>query len=276
MTARALVDLGSLEEAEALLRWVDGCVERTGGHPERLHPLYTVDGYELGAGGGHRHPARVRRLPAGPGRQPRQPPAPARRLRPGRRPARGRRRRPRLGPRRRVAGAGEHGRGGRAAAGTSPTTASGRPACPPRHHVYSKVMCWMTVDRALHVMRQHGGEDRPEWVELRDRIGDNVLEHGWHEQRRGVHASRTATRRWTPRRCGSACPACSPDDDPRFLATVLQGRGGPAQRPGRLPLPLGRRPARPGGRLPHLHGVADRGVPAHRPAGRRRGAVRRR
>ena len=25
-----------------------GIVERTGGHPERLHPLYTVDGYELG------------------------------------------------------------------------------------------------------------------------------------------------------------------------------------------------------------------------------------
>ena len=49
LTARALVDLGSIEEAEALLRWVDGCIERTGGHPERLHPLYTIDGYELGA-----------------------------------------------------------------------------------------------------------------------------------------------------------------------------------------------------------------------------------
>ena len=42
MTARSLVDLGSLDEAEGLLRWVDGCVERTGRHPERLHPLYTV------------------------------------------------------------------------------------------------------------------------------------------------------------------------------------------------------------------------------------------
>src|SRR4029077_2685434 len=49
MSARALVDLGSLGEAEALLAWVDGCVARTGGHPERLHPLYTVEGLELGA-----------------------------------------------------------------------------------------------------------------------------------------------------------------------------------------------------------------------------------
>src|SRR5436189_3255508 len=47
MTARALVDLGSLAEAEAYLGWVDRCVERTGGHPERLHPLYTLEGYEL-------------------------------------------------------------------------------------------------------------------------------------------------------------------------------------------------------------------------------------
>src|SRR5207245_920758 len=39
MTARVLVDLGSLAEAEAFLGWVDRCVERTGGHPERLHPL---------------------------------------------------------------------------------------------------------------------------------------------------------------------------------------------------------------------------------------------
>ena len=53
---------------------------------------------------------------------------------------------------------------------------------PPRHHVYSKVMCWMTVDRALHVVRaaRRPRTGRSGWT-LRDRIGDNVLEHGWHE-----------------------------------------------------------------------------------------------
>ena len=48
MSARVLVDLGALGEAEAFLHWVDGCIGRTGGHPERLHPLYTVEGLELG------------------------------------------------------------------------------------------------------------------------------------------------------------------------------------------------------------------------------------
>ncbi|HEY7174075.1 MAG TPA: trehalose-phosphatase, partial [Micromonosporaceae bacterium] len=48
MAARQLVDLGSIDEAEAYLRWVDRCVEGTGGHPERLHPLYAVDGSDLG------------------------------------------------------------------------------------------------------------------------------------------------------------------------------------------------------------------------------------
>src|SRR5262249_35438737 len=49
MTARVLVDLGSLEEAEGLLGWTMRVVDATGGHPERLHPLYAVDGNELGA-----------------------------------------------------------------------------------------------------------------------------------------------------------------------------------------------------------------------------------
>ncbi|HEY1489168.1 MAG TPA: trehalase-like domain-containing protein, partial [Micromonosporaceae bacterium] len=48
MSARALVDLGSLDEATAFLRWVDRCIDGTGGHPERLHPLYTVAGADLG------------------------------------------------------------------------------------------------------------------------------------------------------------------------------------------------------------------------------------
>ena len=48
MSARVLVDLGSLAEAEAFLHWVDGCIARTGGHPERLHPLYTSRGSSSG------------------------------------------------------------------------------------------------------------------------------------------------------------------------------------------------------------------------------------
>src|SRR5262249_4127658 len=49
MSAQALVQLGSGGEAESLLAWTRRIIAGTAGHPERLHPLYTVDGYELGA-----------------------------------------------------------------------------------------------------------------------------------------------------------------------------------------------------------------------------------
>ena len=35
----------------------------------------------------------------------------------------------------------------------------------PRHHVYSKVMCWLTVDRALSWPREYGREAPPGWVD---------------------------------------------------------------------------------------------------------------
>src|SRR6185437_13148059 len=44
----------------------------------------------------------------------------------------------------------------------------------PRHHVYSKVMGWLTVDRALTLARQFGRPTDPEWVRLRDAIADEV------------------------------------------------------------------------------------------------------
>jgi GH15 family glucan-1,4-alpha-glucosidase len=52
----------------------------------------------------------------------------------------------------------------------------------PRHHVYSKVMCWTTVDRAIRVADHFTGRDQPEWVTLRDRIAADVLEKGWKPQ----------------------------------------------------------------------------------------------
>lgn len=47
LTARALVALGSTHEAESFLRWLHTVVE-SAASPERLHPLYTAHGTELG------------------------------------------------------------------------------------------------------------------------------------------------------------------------------------------------------------------------------------
>src|SRR5204863_9803540 len=180
MSARVLVDLGSLAESEAYLGWVDRCVERTGGHPERLHPLYTVDGYDLGA------EAVIETLPGYAGSRP---------VRVGN----AANRQVQLdvfGPvADLVAALAEH-RPPRDSdlrlmeamveavdrRWHEPDHGLWEARLPPRHHVYSKVMCWLTVDRALSVWRRHNLPERPEWVELRATIAENVLEHGWHPE----------------------------------------------------------------------------------------------
>ncbi|HEY2947015.1 MAG TPA: trehalose-phosphatase [Micromonosporaceae bacterium] len=219
MTARALVDLGSIHDAEALLRWVDGCIERTGGHPERLHPLYTVEGAELGP------EAVIETLPGYAGSRPvRVGNAANRQLQLDV-----------FGPIADLIGVVADARGNvreeewRVLEAMvhaverrwhEPDHGLWEARLPPRHHVYSKVMCWMTVDRALHVMRKHGGRDRPEWVELRDRIGDNVLTYGWHAGT-GAYTVAFGEPEMDASSLWIGLSGLLADDDPRFLATVL-------------------------------------------------------
>ena len=131
MTARVLVDLGSLDRgrgAPALGRRMRRAHGRPpGAAASALHGR----GARARPRGGDRHAARLRRLAAGADRQRRQPPDPARRLRPDRRSRRGRRR-PRAARYATSTGASSR-RWCRpsGAAGTSPTTASGRRGCRP-------------------------------------------------------------------------------------------------------------------------------------------------
>ncbi|MDH3682828.1 MAG: glycoside hydrolase family 15 protein, partial [Acidimicrobiia bacterium] len=90
---------------------------------------------------------------------------------------------------------------------------------PPRHHVYSKVMCWVTVDRAISIADQFLDREPEAWVELRDQIAADVLEHGWKPERgaftaayRGddLDASVLAVGLW----------GLLPSDDERFVSTV--------------------------------------------------------
>lgn len=52
----------------------------------------------------------------------------------------------------------------------------------PRHHVYSKVMCWVTVDRAIDIAEKVFGRGRPEWLILREQIAADVLAKGWKDE----------------------------------------------------------------------------------------------
>lgn len=51
-----------------------------------------------------------------------------------------------------------------------------------QHHIHSKVMCWLTVDRAIKSAELLNGGFPPEWADLRDAIKADVLENGWHEE----------------------------------------------------------------------------------------------
>lgn len=87
---------------------------------------------------------------------------------------------------------------------------------PQRHHVHSKVMCWVTVDRAIRVARYLGREDRS-WAKLRDTILADILENGVTDGAFGTaygDRSADAAALWT------GLSGALPPDDPRFLATI--------------------------------------------------------
>ncbi|MBI1827338.1 MAG: trehalose-phosphatase [Planctomycetes bacterium] len=52
----------------------------------------------------------------------------------------------------------------------------------PKHHVYSKVMCWQTVDRAQLIAELYLGRRLPEWDQLTTSIAEDVLAHGYKPQ----------------------------------------------------------------------------------------------
>ena len=52
----------------------------------------------------------------------------------------------------------------------------------PRHHLSSKVLCWVALDRAVKLAPELGGFANAEaWAEERDRIRAAILERGWSE-----------------------------------------------------------------------------------------------
>ncbi|HEX6872782.1 MAG TPA: trehalose-phosphatase [Micromonosporaceae bacterium] len=219
MSAQALVRLGSAREAEAFLAWTRRVIEGTAGHPERLHPLYSVDGFELGA------EAVIETLPGYAGSRP---------VRVGN----AANRQVQLdvfGPIADLLADVADLRGGLAdweielmrdmveavsRRWYEPDHGIWEARIPPRHHIYSKVMGWLTIDRALRIGARHGVPVEPEWVELRDRIAENVLNQGWHEQAGAFtvaydHIEIDASSLWI------GLSGLLADDDPRFLATVL-------------------------------------------------------
>jgi trehalose 6-phosphate phosphatase len=89
----------------------------------------------------------------------------------------------------------------------------------PSHHVYSKVMCWVAMDRAIRVFDRVGRTVPAEWPMVRDRIGREVVDNGWNAS----VSSYTAAYGRDDLDAAALHIGLSgllPADDPRFLQTI--------------------------------------------------------
>lgn len=217
MAALALVRLGNTGVAMKFLDWIASVVERCES-PERLRPIYTVAGSELGSEGevsdvcgyGDSRPVRignaaahqvqldvfgpivdlvaalaVRGVPITP----------------------------------------EHWRlvqamvAAVAARWQEPDHGIWEIRTSKRHHVYSKTMCWLAVDRALTVADLGMGRAVPAWQSLRSQIGEDVLSRGWNHASGAFttaydHGEHDAASLWV------GLSGLLPPGDPRFRQTV--------------------------------------------------------
>ncbi|NEC62551.1 trehalose-phosphatase [Amycolatopsis rubida] len=180
MTVRELVHLGSHEEAEGYLKWLHGVLATLAG-PERLHPLYTLAGSVIGA------EAVIESLPGYAGSRP---------VRVGNL-ANHQVQLDVFGPVVELVATLAQVRGelrdedwqmvrAMAEAVTrrwnEPDHGIWEERHVPRHRVYSRVMCWVTIDRAVRLGDEYGRDVPGAWPQLRDRIKADVLEHGWNEE----------------------------------------------------------------------------------------------
>ncbi len=54
---------------------------------------------------------------------------------------------------------------------------------PPAQHTYSKLMCWVTLDRGVKLAESEGWQDVVSpWSQTRDEIRKSILEHAWNEE----------------------------------------------------------------------------------------------
>ncbi len=52
-----------------------------------------------------------------------------------------------------------------------------------QHFVYSKLMCWVAIDRALRLADKRSfPADREQWTKTRDQIYEEIMERGWNDE----------------------------------------------------------------------------------------------
>lgn len=89
----------------------------------------------------------------------------------------------------------------------------------PRHHVYSKVMCWVAVDRAIALSALFLDRAPEAWSELRDEIANDVVTNGWNE-RRGTFTAAYGSDDLDASTLIIGLSGLLPPTDERFISTV--------------------------------------------------------
>jgi len=60
----------------------------------------------------------------------------------------------------------------------------------PRHHLSSKVLCWVALDRAVKLAPALGSYAKTDaWMDARDAVREAILERGWSEERQAYAQS---------------------------------------------------------------------------------------
>jgi GH15 family glucan-1,4-alpha-glucosidase len=91
---------------------------------------------------------------------------------------------------------------------------------PQQDFVYSKVMCWVALDRAIALAGMLGAHDRvPAWRQVKDQIRAAVLQAGWSE-RAGAFAQYFGSDYLDASNLMLPIMGFIPADDPRMLATI--------------------------------------------------------
>jgi GH15 family glucan-1,4-alpha-glucosidase len=90
----------------------------------------------------------------------------------------------------------------------------------PRDYVYSKLMCWVALDRAIAIAGLIGAGDRVEgWRATREEIRRAILEKGWSESA-GAFARSFGSDELDASNLMMAIVGFLPPDDARMLATI--------------------------------------------------------
>jgi alpha,alpha-trehalase len=90
----------------------------------------------------------------------------------------------------------------------------------PRDFLYSKLMCWVALDRAIALARQLGAADRAgSWAAARDEIRAAILERGWSEKA-GAYAQVFGGDDLDASNLMLAITGFLAGDDPRMKATI--------------------------------------------------------